>query len=88
MGSDRKDKQRALQWIEDSSRTWTEPLLPSEVSSLLNANRQLMFGKNVVKNLCDILVLKGVLITVDGAYLPKPRRSTVIDDLDALEASQ
>lgn len=81
MGSDRKDKKRALQWIEDASKLWREPLSAEEISEHLNANTKLMFGTLVVERLCSILVSSGKLSLKDGSYI-RTQRLRVSESVD------
>lgn len=80
MGSDRKDKKRALQWIESASHDWKYPQSVEEISDMLNANTQLMFGELVVEKLCRILVTAGKLKETGDGYITKER--AVLNSVD------
>lgn len=77
MGNDRADKRRATEWIERSCAAWSDPLTPREISLWLNANTGFMFGERVVRDLCDSLVFRGVLLKDQDSFYPKRKKAEV-----------
>lgn len=72
MGNFYKDAQRAETWIINSLHAWgNEPLTAKEISLMLRANTNLQFGERKIKDLLEILEIRGYITKQGDKYKPR-----------------